>query len=57
MKKISQTQMSSILKALYDINAPIKMYDSIQNMFEKLEDVVEKTADTTPKDTPTSDKQ
>lgn len=35
-KIITQKEIDVILKAFYDLNAPIKLFDGVKDMFEKL---------------------
>jgi hypothetical protein len=41
MKKITKEQIEIIVNALFDINAPVKLYVNIREMLEKLPDIEE----------------
>jgi hypothetical protein len=41
MKKITKEQIEMIINALYDVNAPIKLYVGVKEMLEKLPDIEE----------------
>lgn len=51
MKTITSEQIQSIMGVLFEINAPVKVYDGVQKLFNSLPDVVSKTEGTKEVDT------
>jgi len=46
MKKISNEQIQSIMSVLFDINAPVKVYDGVQKLFNSLPEDLSKAEGT-----------
>lgn len=46
MKKISNEQIQQILGVLFEINAPVKIYDGVQKLFNSLPEDLSKTEGT-----------
>lgn len=46
MKKITNEQIQSIMGVLFDINAPVKVYDGVQKLFNSLPEDLSKAEGT-----------
>jgi hypothetical protein len=42
MKKISQDQINAVIKAFYDLNCPVQLFEGLQKLFKDLPEVEEK---------------